>query len=102
MELPAVFLVYAGYPHDTPDFLLTGHVTQQHRQKLVDIEPIRFSPPLAAIDLNTGRVDHEVLDAMGHQGAVQPEAIAASLVTAHDMGLVGEAKALLRSCDLLL
>jgi hypothetical protein len=102
VEVPAVFLVYAGYPHDTPAFLLTGHVTQQHRPKLVDIAPIRFGPPLAAIDRNTGRVDHEVLDALGHQGAVPPDAIAASLVTAHALGLVGEAKALLRSCDLLL
>src|SRR5215216_7771629 len=39
---------------------------------------------------------------MRDQGAVQPESVAASLVTAHDAGVLRQAKALLRSRDLLL
>jgi hypothetical protein len=77
-------------------------VAQQHRQELADIEPIGLRPALAPIDLNTGGIDDVVLDAMRHQGAVQPEPIAARLVTAHDAGILGQAKALLRPCDLLL
>jgi hypothetical protein len=82
VELPTVFLVHAGHPHDTPHLPLTCHVTQQHREELVDIEPIGLRPALAPIDLNTGGIDDVVLDAMRYQGAVQPESVPARLVAA--------------------
>src|SRR5262252_2274244 len=102
MELPTVFLVDAGHPHDTPHLPLTRHVAQEHREELVDIEPIRLGPALAPIDFNAGGVDDMVRDTMCDQGAVQPEPVAAGLVTAHDAGVLRQAKALLRSRDLLL
>src|SRR5262252_10051249 len=102
MELPAVFLLHAGYPYHTPHLLLAGAVAQQHRQELADIEPIGLRPALAPIDFNTGGIDDVVLDAMRDQGAVQPEPVAASLVTTHHVSILGQAKALLRPCDLLL
>jgi hypothetical protein len=102
VELPTVFLVHAGHPHDTPHLPLTCHVTQQHREELVDIEPIGFGPALASIDLNTGGINDVVLDAMCHQGAMQPESVTASLIATHDACMLWQAKALLRPEDLLL
>src|SRR5215831_6809948 len=102
VELPAVFFIHARYAYHTPHLLLAGAVAQEHRQELADIEPVGLRPALAPIDLNTGGIDDVVLDAMRDQGAVEPEAIAASLVTAHDACVLRQAKALLRPCDLLL
>ena len=70
VELPAIFLGHARHLHDTPDLLLTCYVAQQHRQELADSEPIGLRPALAPIDLNTGRIDDVVLDAMRYQVAV--------------------------------
>ena len=50
----------------------------------MDIEPIGFGPALASIDLNTGGINDVVLDAMCHQGAMQPESVTASLIATHD------------------
>src|SRR5215468_3181412 len=100
MELPAVFLLDAGHPHHTPHLLLACAVAQQHRQELADIEPISLRPALAPIDFNAGGVDDVIVDAMRHQGAVEPEAVAASFVTAHDARVLRQAKALLRARDL--
>jgi len=102
VELPAVFLLHARDAAHTPHLLLTGAVAPAHRQELADIEPIGLGPALAPIDLNTGGIDAVVLDAMHDPGAVQPEAVAASLGAAHDARVLRQAKALLRSCDLLL
>jgi len=102
MELPAVFLLDAGYMHSTPHLPLTCHGAQQHREELADIEPIGLGPALAPVNLNAGGVDDGVRHPMRDQGAVQPEAVAARLVTAHDAGVLRQAKALLRSRDLLL
>jgi hypothetical protein len=102
VELPAIFLVHTGHPHHTPDVLLAGYGAQQHGQPLADSEPLRLGPALAAMDRKTGRVDAEVLDPMGPHGAVQPASLAASLVAAHDAGVLGQVKALRRPRDLLL
>src|SRR5215813_6749658 len=102
VELPAVFFVHARYAYHTLYLLFAGAVAQEHRQELADIEPIGLGPALASVDLNTGGIDDGVLDAMRDQVAVQPEPITASLVTAHDASVLGQAKALLRPCDLLL
>jgi hypothetical protein len=77
-------------------------VAQQHRQKLADIEPIGLRAALAPIDLNAGGIDDVILDAMCSSVTVQPESVAASLITAHDARLLGQAKALFCPCDLLL
>jgi hypothetical protein len=102
VELPAVFLLHARHADYTPHLLLACDEAQQHRQELADIEPIGLRPALAPIDLNTGGIDDVVLDAMCYQGAVQPEPVAASLIAAHDARVLRQAKALLRSRDLLL
>jgi hypothetical protein len=77
-------------------------VAQQHRQELADIEPIGLRSALAPIDLNAGGIDDVILDPMRYSVTVQPEPIAASLITAHDARLLGQAKALLCPCALLL
>jgi hypothetical protein len=102
VELPAVFLVHAQYAYHPPHLLLACDGAQQHHQELVDIEPIGLGPALAPIALNTGGIDDMVLDAMRHQGAVQPASVPASLVAAYDSSVLRQAKALLRPCDLLL
>src|SRR4029453_16813311 len=45
-ELPAAFPVPPGPPHAAPHLPLPCHVTQQHREELVDIEPIGLRPAL--------------------------------------------------------
>jgi hypothetical protein len=101
MERLAIFLGHAGSPHDTPDLLLPCHVAPQPRQALGDSEPIRLGPAWTAMDRKTGRVDDEVLDAMGHEGAVEPAPGAAGLGATHDAGILGQAKPLLCPSDLL-
>ena len=64
VQLPAVFLVYAGHTDDTPHLPLACHVAQEHREELVDVEPIGLRPTLAPIDLNAGGIDDMVLDPM--------------------------------------
>src|SRR5262245_43228986 len=77
-------------------------LAQRHRHRLARTAPLALGAAFAPVDLNTGGIDDGVLDAMRDQVAVQPEPITASLVTAHDASVLGQAKALLRPCDLLL
>ena len=55
-------------------------VPQQHRQQLVPIEPIGLGPPGAPVDLDAGRVHHDVVDTLRTQPAVQPPAVATRFV----------------------
>src|SRR4029453_4791289 len=102
MELPTVFLLDAGYTHHTPHLLLACQVAQEHRQEVVNVQPIRLRPAVAPIDLNTRGVDDMVHDALRYQVTVQPEPITPSLVATHDVCVLRQAKALLRPGDLLL
>ena len=66
---------------------LAGVVAQQHRQQLVAIEPIGLGAPGAPVHLDARGVDHDVVDALLDQPAVQPPAVAAGLVAGVHLGL---------------
>ena len=59
---------------------LARMVPQQHRQQLVAIEPIGLGPPGAPVDLDAGRVHHDVVDTLLTQPAVQPPAVTTRFV----------------------
>jgi hypothetical protein len=61
----------------------TGEVTLQQVQQSLEIDSIRLRAPSPAIHLEARGIDHEILDAVRDQEAMQPEAIAAGLVQAH-------------------
>src|SRR5262249_27071634 len=77
-----------------PHLVLTRHVAHEHGERLMDIKPIGLGATLTTIGLNTGRVDHEILHAMRHQAAVQPETLTSCLIAAHHAALLAQAKAL--------
>src|SRR5262249_56623807 len=62
---------------------------------------VALGPPLAPIDLNGCRVDDDVGDALASEPAMQPEAIAAGLVTTHDGRIRAQAEAALGPGNLL-
>jgi len=63
-------------------------IAHEHRQQLVAVKPVRLRARGTPVHLDTGEVHHEIGNALFSQPAVQPEAVAASLVTAVD-GCVG-------------
>jgi hypothetical protein len=72
---------------------LAGVVAQQHRQQLVAIEPVGLGTPGAPVHLDARGVDHDVVDALLDQPAVQPPAVAARLVARVHLGLGAQATA---------
>jgi len=64
MQLPGIFGLPTGHMDHSPDLSFTTVVADQHRQQLVDIQLVCFSPPGPATDLDTGRINHQVLDAI--------------------------------------
>src|ERR1700730_3252038 len=60
-------------------------LTHQHRQQLVAIEAVGLGAPGTTIDFDAGRIDHQIVDALRNQPAVQPETVATRLIaTVHD------------------
>ena len=65
-----------------------------------EVKPIGLGAPGAPVDLDARGVDHDVVDALLDQPAVQPPAVAARLVTAEKRRLLFNAKSLTRSSNL--
>lgn len=84
---------------------LTRMLSQQHDQQLVSVQAIGLGSPGTPIDLDARGVDHDVVDALLDQPAVQPPAVAAGLVAAVDLALGAQAATLsglrqaLQHCD---
>jgi hypothetical protein len=76
-------------------------VTQEHAHQLGGVETVALGPPFAPIDLDGSRIDDDVRDVLAAEPAVQPEAIAARLVTTDDGGIVGQAETPLVFTDAL-
>ncbi len=76
-------------------------IAEQHAHQLGRVQPVALGPALAAVDLDAGRVDHQVVPALAGQPAVQPETVAARLVAAVHRGVLGQAETLLGLGNLL-
>ena len=59
-------------------------VTLQGVEERLAVEAITLRPESSSVPLDAGRVQHQVLDALGHEEPVEPGAVAAGLVAAHD------------------
>jgi len=59
----SLLVLFARDAHDAPDLLFAAEMAAQHRQQLLQIDPIRFGSPGAAIHLDAGRIHDEVLNA---------------------------------------
>ena len=54
------------------------------RSRSVDIDAVGLDPARPAVDQQAGGVEHMIVDAIGRQDAVQPEAVIARLIAADD------------------
>jgi len=72
---------------------LTAMVSQQHDQQLVAVQAIGLGASGTPIDLDARGVDHDVVDALFDQPAVQPPTVAAGLVAGVDLALGAQAAA---------
>ena len=61
--LAAVLVLGRGDADDPPELVLAAVITDQHGQELGDVEPIALGAAGAAVDLDAGGVDDEVVDA---------------------------------------
>ena len=102
VRLAAVLVVGGGDADDAPELVLAAVIADQHGQELGDVEPIALGAAGAAVDLDAGGVDDEVVDGVVSEIAMEPEAVAAGLVAGEDGGVAGEAEALLGAEDLAL
>jgi hypothetical protein len=83
-----------------PDLLLTRAVADQHGEQFPGVESVGLRASPTTFDLDTRRIDHNVVDPMCHEAAMQPEPVPSSLITAIDAGVIGQPKAFLRPGDL--
>src|SRR5262245_9655361 len=70
VELPAIFVVDAGYVDHTPHLAFASRMAQPHREPMVNREPIGLRAPIVALHLMARGLDHDSCPALGHQGAV--------------------------------
>jgi len=99
MEMSIVFILGGGHADDAPGSLLTVVIADQHRQQLPDVEAVGLGALRATIHFDAGRVDHEILDVVGQEVAMEPEAITASLIATEDTSRSGQSEALLGQAD---
>src|SRR5678810_169358 len=79
MRAARVFVLGRGLMHHRPN-ALAAVMAQQHRQQLVAIEAVGLGPLGASVHFDAGGVDHDVVDTLLDQPAVQPPAVAAGFV----------------------
>ena len=75
VQVPLVFRFYARHVHHAPHLLLAIVIANQHHHQLPHVQAVRLGPLRSPTDLDAGRVDHQILDLLRHQIAVQPEAL---------------------------
>jgi hypothetical protein len=75
-------------------------ITNEHTQELGDVDGVALGAAGAALDLDGGRIDDQVVDAAGDEEAMEPEAVAAGLVAGADRGGLRQAEAAAGAVDL--
>ena len=101
MLMPAIFGHLRRSLHFAPHLLLAAVVADKHGQQLADVHAVGLGSPSSTWDLDAGRVHHQVLEALGSQVAVDPEAIATSFVAAQDASVLWKMKAFFGQADFL-
>ena len=85
--MACILFGHRGHPHDAPRALVTQGIPREQTQEASEIETVRLGPSGPPIDFDARGIDDVISDAHGHQVAMQPEAIAASLVTTGHRGV---------------
>jgi hypothetical protein len=99
-ELAAILVGDGGHVDDTPERPLAAVPADQHREELGDVQSVTLGAPEAAVDLDAGGVDDEVMDALRGQVAMEPEAVTSRLVATEDGGVLRQFEPLLGPLDL--
>jgi hypothetical protein len=71
------------HPHHGAHPPLAPGARHHRPQQRLGVDPVGLGPPGPPVHRDRGRVDRQVLDAVGDEAAVQPEAVAARLVAGH-------------------
>src|SRR5206468_1117945 len=100
VQLASILVLGRGCVNDGPDLALAVVPANEHLHELDGVEAIGLGPAPAAVDLDAGRIDDAVLDAMSQEEAMEPEAVAPGFVAGDDPGVVREAEPLLGGLDL--
>ena len=101
VQVAPVFILDRGHVHHAPHRLGTSRqVTPQQIEQRHEINAVCLGATLLAVHLDTRRVDHQALDPLGHQKAVQPEAVSTGFVAAHHPRLRLQAELRLGPLDL--
>ena len=79
---PAILVLNGGNVHSATRVVLSAHQGCRGPDQSVDIDAIGLDPARPAVDQQAGSVEHMVVDAVGAQDAVQPEAVVACFVAA--------------------
>ncbi|MFP4891713.1 hypothetical protein [Paraburkholderia sp. EG304] len=89
----SVFLLGRGLAQHRPH-ALAGVMAPEHGKQLVTIEAIVLGPPCASVHFDAGSINHDVVDALPAQPAVQPPPVAPGLIAGVNLGLRLEAATL--------
>jgi hypothetical protein len=65
----------------TADLSFTSCIGHEDANERFCIEPIALRPPRTSADMSAGRINDVIADAVLHQQAMKPKAIAASTVS---------------------
>jgi hypothetical protein len=81
--MPARFIDGARHLHFPPHPRFPVAHPHQHLNQLDRINPIRFGPAGAAIDLEARRIDYTIPDPAPHQRPMDPEPVASGFIATH-------------------
>src|SRR5246127_5502160 len=84
VQAPVVLLLWSRDACDRPHPAFTAVIAHQHRQQLVAVKPVRLRATGTPVHLDTGRIHHEIDDALFCQPAVKPETVAPRLIATVD------------------
>jgi hypothetical protein len=96
LKVPGVLFLGAWHAYHAPAAALARVLPNELHQQALPVEPIGLYVAQSPAHLDTGSIHHLVLDAEAPQVSVQPEAVPACLVAAHDSGRGRHPEALLR------
>jgi hypothetical protein len=101
MQVTSILFRFGRNPNDAPHRLRASrNVAGQQITQAAQIESVRLRAPALLRHFDARRVDDQVLDPLGDQEPVKPEAFAARFITTHDAHLPRQPELLLGTLDL--
>src|SRR5690349_23110627 len=96
---PRIFLRLAWHPQHRPRLVLSSSKAHEVGQELPAVNAIGLRPPLSPVHFHARRIDHTVLNAVGHQKPMQPEPISTGLIAAQHRRVLGQSEARTRALN---